>query len=285
MADDNISTSTGAVSTGTVPASVPEVIAPVIESPSPETPAIVPVETPVVETPTDKKPAETLLGAEVKAVEAKPDATPETKPEIKPDGEVKPEDKKDEGDQSGEPAPLPTYESFVLPEGIELDNDRLTDFTKELGEFETLTKADHAETQKFAQKLVDRHVAEVKETVQRVTEGYAKQWEKQTNDWFKKSSEDPEIGGNRFETTKSAVLDAVGKYAGNTEQLAEFKTFMNDTGVGNHPSVIRLISNMQNEIKGLREKYESESDAKPLAANRPVAQKKGFYESMYGKMN
>jgi len=191
----------------------------------------------------------------------------------------------DESSQSVEPAQLPTYESFVTPDGVTIDEARLGDFTKLLGEYESTSKADHAETQKLGQELMNRHVKEVQTVLQRQQEAYTAQWEKQTNDWYQAFEKDPEIGGNRFETTKTAVLDAVGKYAGNEAQLGEFKDFMNTTGVGNHPSIIRLISNMNSEIQGLKTKYESESGVKPLAAAKPVPQKKGFYEGIYGKMN
>lgn len=246
---------------------------------TPVTPAAPPAETSIVEAPASK-PA-TVLG---KSPELTPPAVAEVKP-IVAETPLESATPKDEGSQSVEPAQLPTYEPFTLPEGITFDEAKLVDFTKTLGEFQNTTKADQATVQKFGQQLVERHLAEVQNAVQRLTENYSAQWEKQTNAWFESFKNDPEIGKNKFETTQKLVLDAVGQYAGNEKQLNEFKSFMNETGVGNNPSIIRLINNMSSEIESLKTKYESEDGVKPLAATKPVSQKKGFYETMYGKMN
>lgn len=236
------------------------------------------VETPEVkvETKTEAVKLEntSILGEEVKKPEVKAE---EIKPaeEVKVEAEVKTEEvKKDEGEQSDEPAPLPTYE-LKLPEEITLDNARLGEFTKEIGEFEQLTKADHAQVQEFAQKLVDRHIADVQESVKKINDGYVSAWNKQVNDWKESFINDPEIGGNRQNTTKNAALEFIGTHGGTETQQAEFKKLMNETGVGNHPALIRLFANAM----------EAYREGKPLPANRPPAVKKGLLETFYGSKN
>lgn len=241
--------------------------------------------------PEDAKPQPEATAPEDKGVETvlstdKPEKKEDAKPaEVKP--EEKPAEQEDESSQSDEPAPLPTYEPFNLPEGADLNGKELAEFTKDLGEFESANKVDHTTMQGFGQKLVDRYVAEVSQLSKRINEAYSKQWEKQNNDWAESFKNDPEIGKNRMETTKTKVIDAVGDYAGNADQLKEFKSFMKYTGVGNHPSLIRLISNMQDRISSLQTKYESEKDVKQLAATKPAApkSKQPVYKKFYGNMN
>lgn len=276
------------------------IAAPVVENATPvaASPGVAPapVAPPVVEAAVSASPvAEAPTVPEIPAAETPATPAAEVKPTVlgKAPEAAKPAESPaaaeapaatNEGSQSAEPAPLPTYEPYALPEGVSFDQERIADFNKKLGEFQVATKADQGAVQEFGQQLVERHIAEVQAALQRVAENYSKQWEKQTNDWFDAFKSDPEIGGNKFETTQNSVLEAVGKYAGNEAQLNEFKSFMNNTGVGNNPSVIRLIHNMNSEIQGLKTKYESEDAVKQLAATKPVSQKKGFLEGMYGNM-
>lgn len=277
-------TSAPAASVATTPAATTTVTT--TETPAVTSPAAV-TETPLAPTVLGTEPVKVeapIIDASKPPVEVKPvdavkptDTTPEVKPETVADPKV-------ESSQTVDPAPLPTYEPFTLPEGIVLDDGKLGEFTKKLGEFEVSSKVDHAVLQKFAQELVDSHIADSKEIGQRLAENYSKAWEKQTNDWFEAFTKDPEIGDKKFETTKKSVLDAVGKFAGDETQLGEFKKFMNDTGVGNHPSLIRLINNMHTKINNMQEKYETEKGVKPLAGTKPVADKKGFLQTMYGNL-
>ncbi len=194
-----------------------------------------------------RKAAETALGSD-------PNAKPaETEPEVKtedkaPDAEgEKPADEaveqpKEEGSQSEEPAQLPTYEAFTLPEDVKLDDEKLGEFTKELAQFETDTKADHAKMQQFGQKLLDRYVAETQDNNKRLVEYFTNTWEKQKSDWKEAFEKDPEIGGNRKDTTVNAALEFIRTHGGNETQQQEFRDLMESTGIGNHPAMIRLLA-------------------------------------------
>lgn len=238
------------------------------------------------------KPAETVLGAEpVKTIENK---SPEAqKPaEVKADSPV--EIKKEEGKQSDEPAPLPTYEAFKLPEGFTLENEKLGEFTKELGEFQTRTKAEQVAVQEFGQKLVDRHIAEVQTTVKRLNEHYTQAWEKQKIEWKDAFVKDPEIGGNRQETTVKSAVEAIDRgssylsldvkmdQAKASSHASEFRQVMETTGIGNHPAVIRVLNGLNKEIADLRAKYETEGGVKPLPGTKPVAQSTSKVAKRYG---
>lgn len=256
-------------------------VAPVVETAAPAV-EVAPVEVSVTETPAVETPVTaeaTFLNVEP-SVEAKPaeekpkDKVPDVKVEDKKPDAV--EQKKEEAVQSDEPAPLPTYEPFTLPEGVKLDDARMGEFTKDLGEFQALTKADQKSVQEFGQKLVDKYVAESQENVKRISEHYVNAWEKQKSDWKDALEKDPEIGGNRIQTTKSSIQKALAKAP--AEQLKAFSEYMNSSGIGNNPDVIRVISYLANKVNA----YEQET-AKPLAGTKPPSPKSSIYETFYGK--
>jgi hypothetical protein len=220
----------------------------------------------------EKTPEASLLGAEpqkdVKAAEAE---KPKDNKEGAPAEGAAPEQKQD-GGQSEEPAPLPSFEAFKLPEGVTLEGERLGEFTKELAELEVLTKADHAKMQEFGQKMVDRHVAELQKTVERLNEHYVNAWEKQKTDWKESFEKDPEIGGNRAQTTINSALQFIRTHGGTEAQQQEFRELMNTTGVGNHPALIRILAKA-NAVLG---------EGKPLPGTKPVQQDKGKVARRYG---
>lgn len=230
----------------------------VVETPSVETPSVETPVAPEVVVP-ETAPAETLLGAEKKPQE--------TVAEEKPEGEAKTEEAASEETPLEEVA-LPEYEPFVLPEGIELEPEKLGEFTKTLAEFENKTKASHEEVQALGQSLVDRHIAEL----QRYTESLTHAWNKQKNDWKDSFLKDPEFA-NRTDTVVNSALDAIAVYAGDNKQQDEFRGLMETTGIGNHPAMIRLLSNIML----------AKAEPKPLAAPQIAASVKGTkIERMYG---
>lgn len=59
-------------------------------------------------------------------------------------------------------------------------------------------------------------------------------------DWAKTAKADPEIGGNKFNEHLAAsakALDALGAPKG-----SDFRALLDDTGLGNHPEMIRMFS-------------------------------------------
>lgn len=217
------------------PAPTPDaapVVAPVetTAAPAVETPAPAPAETPAVAAPVTA-PIETLL-TDDKKPEAAPAAADTPAADTAADAPAAP----------AEPAPLPTYEPFTVPEGFKLDDADLGEITKTLGEFEVATKADHAQVQGLAQKLMDKHTAVVNDTVQRINDYYQNAIEEQSSKWKDAFEADPEIGGNRRETTLKNAKKIIDVYGGDEAQRAELKTFLNDSKIGNHPGLIRLLA-------------------------------------------
>lgn len=243
---------------------VAQVVAPVVEAPP--APVVAPVEAPVVP---EVKPAETVLAAEID----------KNKPPV--------EANKTEGGQSAEPAPppkeevapteivKPTYADFVLPEGSTLDKDRISQFTDILADLELKGKADHGITQEIGQKLVDFHVNEVKQVADNYTKMLTEAWGKQKNDWKEAFLADPEIGGNRFQTTVDSALSFIRTHGGTNEQQAEIRNLMESSGLGNNGAIIRLFANAGRAM----------SEGRPLAAVNPVPTPRSKTATLYGKSN
>jgi hypothetical protein len=286
-ADENIQTVAPIASTVTATQAAPAALIPAVDAAAPLAPAA----PAVVEAPAE--PVASVTETAKPAADAAPPTTilaeaaekPAVVPEVKKE-DVKAADgaepKKEEAKQSDEPAPLPTYEAFTIPEGVTFDVAKLGEFQKELAEYQVLTKADQAETQKFGQKLVDRHIAEIQDAVKRVGDFNTKAWEKQTSDWKEAFVKDPEIGGNRQETTILAAKVALTESGALSKP--EFKQLM-DTGVGNHPELIRTFSNLGNVITDLKNrlaKYETETDVKPLPGKKPSPEVTSKVAKRYG---
>ncbi len=198
------------------------------------------------------------------------------------------ETQEEEATQSDEPAPLPTYEAFTLPDDVKFEDEKLSEFTGILAEIE-LAKGDHAKMQETGQKLLDRHIAEVKNTVDRLNQYYVDTWEKQKTDWKDAFENDPEIGGNRKDTTVKAAVAALTEGASLSDDKAvresqqkEVRDLMESTGLGNHPALIRTFNNLNTIISDLRAKYESENGVRPLPASKPESQSRSKVQTRYG---
>lgn len=221
---------------------------------------------PAEPTTTETKPAESSVIGEA----LKPTETTEPAKAAEP----APGEKETVEGQSEEPAPPPTYEPFALPEGFQADPEQMGAFTSMLGDFETTTKADHAAVQAFGQKLVEQHVADMQRTAQAVAEHYANAEAERRTAWKDAFLADPEIGGNRFQTTVDAALKFIRAHGGTDEQQAEFRKAMDETGAGNHPAVIRLLA-----LAG-----KAMAEPSPLAAPMPASEKSpSRVERMYGR--
>lgn len=119
-----------------------------------------------------------------------------------------------------------TYEAFKVPEGVEMDEALLAEFAplaKELGL-----------TQDQAQKLVDLQTKMALGEDTARSEMLNKALEKQRNDWADQVKNDPEIGGAKFDATIATATKAVSTFFGD-----DFRTLLNESGIGNHPALIK----------------------------------------------
>jgi hypothetical protein len=181
----------------------------------PATPAASTSGAPAVDTPKVEVPVvKTELGEAPKLDEQKlgPDGKPiETKP-------------------AEAPAPFDATK-LSFPEGFKPD-EKLT------GDFAALMNDDKLPPQERGQKLLDLYHGAIKQ----VGEANTKAWTDLNGEWVKQAKADAEIGGAKFETTKttiSRVIDSLG-----TAQAAAFRQALDITGAGNNPAIIKGLAKM-----------------------------------------
>ncbi|CAM8502052.1 peptidase [Klebsiella pneumoniae] len=139
------------------------------------------------------------------------------KPGAEKNGDNKDGDKKTEG--------APEAYEFKAPEGGELDKEAVAQFEPIARELNL--------SQEQAQKLVDLYGSKV---MPQLMKQQADTWQKQVADWGTAAKEDAEIGGDKFDGNLTRAKQAMDKFA--TPQLREF---LETTGMGNHPELIRVF--------------------------------------------
>lgn len=187
---------------------------------------------------------EQTTGADTTEADGKPNAegqvsggettSTETEDTGKPAEGTKPEDK-----------PAEDFK-FEVPEGVELDEG-------DLAAFKDILKDDKLTKQQQAQKVLDLAV----KREQARAEGFAKQ----VGEWAETVKADPELGKPENLATAKTVIDTFGD--------DEIRTLLNDTGMGNHPAVVRLclkIGKAISEDTFARGKAPAESAGKDAAS-------------------
>lgn len=172
--------------------------------------------------------AEEVKAEEPKAEEAKAEEPAEVKPP--------------------EPLPPPVYEKFAVPDGVKFDGEKLEAFTGILGEYENRIVTDpvqaHAAMQEMGQKMVDLYAAEVKDQVERSARLQRDVWDRTIESWRGEFREDPELGGNRAETSLSRMAGLLEMYgqSGGPDRLGKLRDVLTFTGAGDHPEVLRFVN-------------------------------------------
>lgn len=158
--------------------------------------------------------------------------------------------------------PLPTYQPLKLPEGYTINEKTVGKFDEILGKFQTGTKAEQAAVENLRQEMTDFYVQTQVEQAQAAIAEQHKSWNNVRETWRDSFRNDPEIGGNRQETTlkqAGAVLTKYGSVMG-PQAEANLKLAMRVTGMGDNPEFIRFVNWMSS--------YAVEK-ARPVAAMVP----------------
>lgn len=128
------------------------------------------------------------------------------------------------------------YTDFTLPEGLVADDvSDLVSLAQELGL-----------DQDKAQKLIDREaklLTEAKQSEEDQKKAADEARTKMRNGWYEEVMKDKEIGGDNFKKVKP-VIDK----ARNTFASPELNKFFEDTGLGNHPLLVKLFYNIGKAI-------------------------------------
>lgn len=150
-------------------------------------------------------------------------ATPAASTEAKPgDGDAA---AKEAADKAAAEAAAKTVEyEFKLPEGVEFKAEslkELKDTAKELGL-----------TQEQAQKIADLGAKQ--------SQGFAEQLVEQqktlTAEWAEQTTTDKEIGGDKLSENLGVAKKALDSFGSK-----ELKTLLDQSGLGNHPEIVRFM--------------------------------------------
>ena len=157
------------------------------------------------------------------------------------------------------------YEPFTFPDGMALEG-------------ETLTKAQElfkstGLSQEAAQSMVDFHVAQLQAAADAPLEAYNAMRE----EWKTKSNADPEIGPKAaaIRETLGRAFDTIGDPA----LVADFKSAMNLTGVGDHPAFIKVLNKMAASV--VEGRHVSGAGPTKLSQQAPGAGPVSIAKAMY----
>lgn len=178
---------------------------------------------PAQSTPPAPQPAEP--STQDKPVEgAENPAGAEKEPDKEGDKPV--DEKPKEGDNKNkEPEGAPEKYEFKAAEGQQLDETALK-------EFEPIARELNL-NQEQAQKFVDLYASKI---VPQLQQQQIEQWTKQTEQWAVDAKADKEIGGDNMTANIGLAQKAFDQFGS-----PELKEYLNTTGLGNHPEIIRAF--------------------------------------------
>ena len=164
-------------------------------------------------------------------------------------------------DAPAEPDKPIEYTEFKLPEGAEVNAEKLGEFTKIAQEAKL--------PQEVAQKMVDLYSSELKA----IQEAPMRAWTEMQTKWQNEVRNDPEIGGANLDknlaATKTGLKNLLGEGA---DKLFEALNF---TGAGNNPEIIR----------GLFKAAQSHAPASPVSGRPASIGGKTAGSTLYPTMN
>lgn len=142
------------------------------------------------------------------------------------------------------------YEAFKLPDGVA--------FAPELqAGLEGLAKK-HGMTQESAQELASFAAAQLQGIDQKAGQLRA--------DWRAAAEKDPEIGGDKLAPALAASAQVIATFGG--KDASEFKDFLDKSGLGNHPVLVRVLARVRGAISD--DKFVSGDKAPPAKDARTL---------------
>lgn len=197
------------------------------------------------------KPAETTAGdtpaGDWKEFEADPAKSDEDNAAAKAEHDKTKPASKDE--DPANKVPEDGKYALTMPEGVTVDQELLDDLGPEFKDL-GLTNAQ-------AQKLADKFIA----SQQAKAEKQGEAWSSTITKWVDDAKADKEIGGAKWDTSKSDAQRAI-KTLG-TPALGEY---LNASGGGNHPELIRLMAKVGAMLKEDSPAGGGEGGGKPAEA-------------------
>lgn len=211
------------------------------------------------------------------AAEPGKDAKPSETAEAKPDGADAAADKKPPDAAEAPPAPPPAYDAYKVPETLKLDDAKLKEFNTLLGEAEVSGKADHAAMQQLGQKMMDLYANEVQRIGKEVTQYQVDVWNRHLETELNVLKSDPELGGNRIDTTLGNAKYVLEQFGGSKAEQDRFMATLDRAGVSSNRDFVALLNRM----------FERYREPEPIPSNLPStkakdrgAGQKGWYDTV-----
>lgn len=129
----------------------------------------------------------------------------------------------------------PEAYEFTMPEGVSLDTDAVGLFEPVLRELGMSQDAANKLVGTYAEKLLP--MMEERAAKEADTAGAELR-----ADWSRQFAADPEIGGAKMEEARSFAAKAMQHFMPNNEEGQRFRTFLNESGLGNHPEMGRFLA-------------------------------------------
>lgn len=166
-----------------------------------------------------------------------------------------------EGEAKPEPAKAtPSFDAtkLQLPEGMKTDDPVFKDFTSTFAD-------EKLGPQERGQKLIDLY----NKAVTGLREQTLKVWNDTNEAWKNEVRKDAEIGGAKFEATKTTITKAIDSLG--PELSVAFRQGLDATGAGNHPAI----------WKGLAKLAERLTEGGHVSGNPPASAKPTIKEAFY----
>lgn len=116
------------------------------------------------------------------------------------------------------------YDDFQAPEGVQLDTELVGDL-KTIAKELNLSQQDAQRVADLGPKLMQKLQDQQAEAIARVRE-----------DWANSAKADTEFGGERLTENLAVAKQALDAFG-----TPELRTLLNESGIGNHPEVIRFM--------------------------------------------
>lgn len=171
--------------------------------------------------PADAPPADAPPAGDWKEYQDDPAKTPEENATAKAEHDKT----KPAADDAGDKVPEDGKYDLKMPDGVELDAELAEALGPEFAELK-LTNAQ-------AQKLVDKYIGIQSARMAKQGETFATT----VAGWADTAKKDPEIGGDKWDGSVQAAQRAV-----NTLGTPALKEYLNASGGGNHPELIRFMA-------------------------------------------
>lgn len=147
-----------------------------------------------------------------------------------------------EGDDQSEPDPRAAfygapegdagYEISGLPEGVEIDREALEAVAPVAKELNLSNEGLSKIAGVYAEKVLPAVVANVESEMHRQIAATHSEWANQATQLVQ---EDPAFEGKKLPEVKSVAAKALDRFGG-----AEFRKFLDESGLGNHPSMMKF---------------------------------------------